>query len=149
MASWGFRSKVNYKKLEHLYDNNFILFHNLFFSEKLDELKLRLVDKSEWKLESNVNEKGFTKCIELDGYRNVYIDPSGKLYDLRPQDTKPSYNNFLKKSDRELYNLLIVALEKQLNELESGEKYSSEDTDVISSIRDELKDAQSNFNRLK
>ncbi len=55
----------------------------------------------------------------------------------------------MKKSDRELYNLLITALEKQLNELESGEKYSSEDTDVISSIRDELKDAQSNFNRLK
>ncbi len=118
-------------------------------SEKLKELKLRLVDKSEWKYQPTIDDKGLTKCVELDGYRNVYIDPTGKIHDLRPQDSKPSYNNFLKKSERELYNLLITALEKQLNELETGDKYSSEDVEVISSLKEELKEAQSNFNRLK
>jgi hypothetical protein len=44
---------------------------------------------------------------------------------------------------------LITALEKQLNELETGDKYSSEDVEVISSLKEELKEAQSNFNRLK
>ena len=44
---------------------------------------------------------------------------------------------------------MITALEKQLNELETGDKYSSDDVEVISSLKEELNEAQSNFNRLK
>ena len=113
------------------------------------ECKLRLIKKSEWKLQPNVDDKGFSKCIELDGFRNVYIDPQGRVYDLRPKDTKPSYNNFMKYSEKNLYELLIKALNNQISELEnSNKKYSFEDKDVLTNIKEELKQAKSNYARL-
>lgn len=60
-------------------------------------MKLYLVNKSEWKLHPNINEEGFTKCCEFDGFKYLYIDYTGKTHDLRPEDNKPSFNNFMKK----------------------------------------------------
>jgi hypothetical protein len=66
-------------------------------SDKLKELKLRIVDRSEWKLEQDIDENGYRKVTEMDGFKYVFVDNSGKVYDLRPQENKPSYNNFMKK----------------------------------------------------
>jgi len=96
-----------------------------------------------------LNEKGFKKCIELDGYKFVYIDYIGKIHDLRPRDSKPSFNNFAKKSEKELYQLLIKALKNQIETLEKGEKYSEEDYDVITSFKEELSQVESNYLRIK
>ncbi len=115
----------------------------------MKELKLRLIEKSEWKLQPNLDDKGFTKCIEFDGFKNVYIDPQGIVHDLRPKDTKPSYNNFMKYPEKTLYELLIKALNKQISELENeNNKYSFEDKDVLTNLKDELKQAISNHSRL-
>ena len=65
------------------------------------ENKLNKVEKSEWKIEQNLNDKGFKKCIELDGYKFVFIDYLGKIHDLRPRDSIPSFNNLAKKSEKE------------------------------------------------
>jgi hypothetical protein len=120
----------------------------IYFRAKLEELKLRSVEKYEWKLESNVDEKGYTKCVELDGFKFVYIDPSGKVHDLRPKASMPSYNNFMKKDEKELYKLLIEAYENQIKAIESGEKYSTQVDEVLSNLKEELKEACQNYKRL-
>jgi len=62
----------------------------------LKESKLYFVDKSQWKLYPNINEEGLSKCCEFDGFKFVFIDYTGKTHDLRPQENRPSYNNFNK-----------------------------------------------------
>lgn len=117
-------------------------------SEALIENKLKQIEKSEWKIEPNIDDKGFKKCIELDGYKFVYIDYLGKIHDLRPRDSIPSFNNFAKKSEKELYQLLIKALKNQIETLEKEEKYSEEDYTIIESLKDELKFTESNYARI-
>ncbi len=106
------------------------------------------MEKFEWKLEPNLDDQGLTKCIELDGFKHVYVDPQGKVHDLRPKATLPSYNNFMKQSEKSLYEQLIIALKAQLSELEQNEKYSFEDKEVSVSLREELKEAESNYQRI-
>lgn len=55
-----------------------------------------MVDKSIWKLMPNLNDEGFKKCCECDGFKFVYIDYTGKTHDLRPEENRPSFNNFNK-----------------------------------------------------
>lgn len=64
---------------------------------KLKERELFLVDKELWKVTPNVNENGMNKCCECDGFKFVYIDYLGKTHDLRPEENRPSFNNFYKK----------------------------------------------------
>lgn len=59
--------------------------------------KLRRVEVCNWKLESDENELGLRKCVELNGFPLVYADYNGKIHDLRNMDRCPSYNNFMKK----------------------------------------------------
>ena len=113
------------------------------------ENKLNKVEKSEWKIEQNLNDKGFKKCIELDGYKFVFIDYLGKIHDLRPRDSIPSFNNLAKKSEKELYQLTIKALKNQIEELDKCEKYSEEDIDVIKSLKEELNVVESNYERIR
>jgi hypothetical protein len=110
--------------------------------------KLKKVEKSEWKLEQNVDDKGLNKCIELDGYKFVYIDHQGKIHDLRPRDSIPSYNNFINKPEKELYQLLIVALKKQLETLLQGEKYCADDYTIIDSLKLELNEIEANYHKI-
>jgi hypothetical protein len=72
-----------------------IKFHNN--RPKLKEMKLRIVDRSEWKLVPDVDDSGFKRVTEMDGYRYIFVDAQGRIYDLRPQENKPSYNNFINK----------------------------------------------------
>jgi hypothetical protein len=70
---------------------------------KLKDLKLFCVNKSDWKIYPNLNEEGFAKCCESDGFRFIYIDYTGKTHDLRPEENKPSFNNFIKYVRKLLY----------------------------------------------
>lgn len=114
----------------------------------MNNLKLRLIEKSEWKLQPNVDEKGFTKCIELDGYKYVYVDPKGKVHDLRPKENRPSYNNYIKLPEEQLYEILIKCLKKQISELEGDLSYSVEDKEVLKNLKEELREAENNYSRL-
>jgi hypothetical protein len=105
IASFGHLRTINGREAIDVSNN----FHTSY-SIIQESLKLKQIEKSEWKIEPNIDEKGFKKSIELDGYKFVYIDYIGKIHDLRPRDSIPSFNNFSKKSEKELYQLLIKAL---------------------------------------
>ena len=109
---------------------------------------MRLIEKSEWKLLPAIDDKGFTKCIELDGFKYVYVDPMGKIHDLRPQENRPSYNNFIQYSEKKLYEILINCLKKQIGELENDLSYSIDDKEILSNLFDELKEAENNYSRI-
>jgi hypothetical protein len=65
------------------------------YLKKLEEKKLRRVDKVTWKFSPNTDNE-YKKCVEMDGFRGVFVDYLGKVHDCRPEEGKPSYNNFMK-----------------------------------------------------
>lgn len=90
---------------------------------------------------------GFTKCIELSGYKGVFRDSKGVLYDFRPKEMCPSYNNFMNKDEKYIYELLIKALNSQIIQLEESDKYSNKDEKVLASIKEELDLTNENFRK--
>jgi hypothetical protein len=60
-------------------------------------MRLSIVNREEWKLAMNIDKKGYRKVTEMEGFRYVFVDDEGKIYDLRPEENKPSFNNFIKK----------------------------------------------------
>ena len=120
---------------------------NLDVSEKLRENKLRLVEEKNWKKEIELNSDDYIKCIELPGYKYVYITKEGKIYDFRPQEGKPSFNNLMKLSDIELHQYIVTALKNQLNDLEKNNFFSEKK--LRNDIRYQLKIAKNNLSNLK
>jgi hypothetical protein len=86
------------------------------YSTKLREHGLRRVDQSRFKSEPEVVD-GLRKVYEIESYAGLFKDMQGRSYDLRPQETCPSLNNFLKKDRSELQVLLMKAYEEQLQTL--------------------------------
>jgi hypothetical protein len=117
------------------------------FSEELKANKLRKVEVQDWKIEREVDDKGFSKCIELCGYKGVFRDYTGAIHDFRPKDMCPSLNNFLKKDEKTIYDLLIKALKEQIKSLESGEKYSIGDDKVLKELKEELNLTLDNYKK--
>ena len=120
---------------------------NLDVSEKLKENKLRLVEEKNWKKEVELNSDDYIKCIELPGYKYVYITKEGKIYDFRPQEGKPSFNNLMKLNDIELHQYIVKALTNQLNDLEKKNFFSEKK--LRNEIRYQLKIAKNNLSNLK
>lgn len=120
---------------------------NFDTSDKLRENKLRLVDEKNWKKEVELNSDNFKKCIELPGYKYVYLTKDGKIYDFRPEENKPTFNNLMKLNDIELHQYLVNALKKQLEELEKRNFFSEKKLRV--NIRDQLKIAKINLSHIQ
>ena len=116
-------------------------------SETLKENKLRVVQLADWKKEPNIDENNFNKCFELSGFKCVYLDANGMTHDLRPQENKPSYNSLMKKPDTELYQLLVTALQKQLEELNAID--SKQNTTLKKDLQNELKLAENSLHKIK
>ena len=85
--------------------------------KKLLRNNLRLINKNDWKKEPKYDDKGLEKCIELPGYKYVMLNTEGKTFDFRPQEGKPTYNNFIKMPSKKILEFLLKALTKQLEEL--------------------------------
>ena len=119
---------------------------NLDINDKLRENKLRLVEEKNWKKEVELNSDDFKKCIELPGYKYVYITKEGKIYDFRPQEGKPSFNNLIKLNDIELHQYIIKALKNQLIDLEKR-NYISEKK-LRNDIKYQLEIAKNNLANL-
>jgi len=107
---------------------------NFDTSEKLKENKLRLVKISDWKREPKFDKDNFEKCLELPGFKYVYLNNDGKIFDLRPEEGKPSYNNLIKLSDAKLHEYLAKALKGQLEVLEKRNSINEK------GLRQELKE---------
>jgi hypothetical protein len=116
-------------------------------SEKLKENKLRLVKIIDWKKEPKFDKDNFEKCFELPGYKYVYLNTDGKVFDLRPEEGKPSYNNLIKLPEIKLYEYLTKALKGQLEELEKRNNVLEKDLRKI--IKEKYDKAQINLERYK
>ena len=75
------------------------------------------------------------------------MDYDGKTYDFRPEELKPSYNNLIKLPEIKLQEYLVVALKKQLEQLE--EKNTVEENDLKKRIKEKLAKAEKHLSLLK
>ena len=116
-------------------------------SEKLRENNLRLVEEKNWKKEAEINSDNCKKCLELPGYKYVYLTKDGKVYDFRPEEGKPTFNNLMKLSDIELHQHIVNALRNQLDQLEKNNFLSEKK--LRTKIKNELKIAKKNLEHLK
>ena len=103
--------------------------------------------KKNWKKEVEINSDDFKKCIELPGYKYVYITKEGKVYDFRPEEGKPSFNNLMKLNDIELHQYIVKGLKAQLDIL--NKKNFNSEKNLRNQIKNKLKIAQTNLNILK
>ncbi|KAL4468603.1 hypothetical protein ABPG74_005106 [Tetrahymena malaccensis] len=94
---------------------------NFDYSSALEQNKLRVVNKQKFRIEPDLDDRGFLKVYEILGYQGLYKDANNKLYDLRPEEGKPSYNSLSKKSEVELIGLLKTCYQKQIEELEMSQ----------------------------
>ena len=116
--------------------------------EKLRNNKLRVVNLIDWKKEPKYDDfNNFEKCFELPGFKYVYCNSNGKLYDFRPEENKPSFNSFMKLPDVKLYEYLIEALKKQIDILQK--ENLSRDKKLIHDLEDELEKNERIYNRIK
>lgn len=108
----------------------------------LSSQNLRLVESSKFNFEPEVDSKGFKKVIQLESYPGVFQDSIGRLYDLRPYDTCPNLRNFMKKETKELLDLTIKAMSKQI-EILTDEKIVKRPTrheqDMATELKQQLK----------
>jgi hypothetical protein len=91
------------------------------YKEALVQAKLRNIEGVKFKSEPDLDSKQFLKVQEIDFYPGVFKDPTGKLHDLRPKDTCPSYSNFKKMEIKELQAHLLKAYKEQLKHLVAGD----------------------------
>lgn len=88
-----------------------------FYEAELKKSKMRKVTVQEWEWIPEEDGDGRRKVYELSQYRGVYRNSSGDLVDLRPKDTCPCLNTFMKKDMATLCSMLISAYENQLKDL--------------------------------
>ena len=120
---------------------------NFDTSEKLKEKKLRLVKISDWKREPKFDKDNLEKCFELPGYKYVYLNNDGKIFDLRPEEGKPSYNNLIKLPDLKLHEHLVTALKGQLAELEKRNLINEKE--LRKTLKEKLEKEEKTLVRLK
>ena len=120
---------------------------NFDTSEKLKDNKLRLVKIIDWKKEPKLDKDNFEKCFELPGFKYVYLNNDGKIFDLRPKEGMPSYNNLIKLTDVKLHEYLAKALKGQLEVLEK--KNSINEKELRQEIKEQLDKEEKTLARLK
>jgi len=101
-----------------------------FYTAELKKKSLRRVSIQEWEWVPELDEKGLAKVYELSQFKGVYRKGDGEMVDIRPMETCPSYNNFMKKDLPELYGMLVTAYETQIKELNNS-KYYEKSLDAI------------------
>jgi len=93
-----------------------------YYQEKLSSHKppLKKVRMEEWEWLDDVDKEGRTKVYELSQFRGVYRGAKGELIDLRPQETCPCYKNLMTWDMVTLYENLVKAYEKQIEDLRNS-----------------------------
>ncbi|CAD8068234.1 unnamed protein product [Paramecium sonneborni] len=87
------------------------------YEEALSKYKLRKVDLAIFKRESEINDQGFRKVYEVNGYKGVFRTSAGDTLDLRPKEGCPSYEQISKINSKNLPKILIKGLKAQLDDL--------------------------------
>jgi len=94
-----------------------------FYATELKKRSMRRVSIQEWEWVPEIDDNGLHKVYELSQFKGVYRKGDGEMVDIRPMDTCPSYQNFMKKDLPELYGMLVQAYESQIKELNSSKYY--------------------------
>jgi len=112
----------------------------------LESESLRKVDISLWKLEPEVDENGLRKAYELEWFKGIFKDYKGKTHDFRPRESCPSYSNLITKTKADLIEMLKIALDEQLKELNNSDVY---DEKCQQAIIKELVEMKEKINSMK
>ena len=108
------------------------------YLSELNRRGLALVDLDDWEETPDLDAKtNKLKCYSLSQFPGVFRDAKGELVDCRPKEGKPSYNNMMTKSERELATLLVKAYEKQI------ELLGSTDDDLAKELKARLSKVKS------
>lgn len=79
--------------------------------------------------------------IGIEGYPGIFIgvkdEALGDIMDRRDKANIPSFDNLMKKNSKELKDLLVLAIQKEMEELRKEE---GEDAVTMSILRRELKE---------
>mmetsp|Transcript_44543 Transcript_44543/g.111912 ORF Transcript_44543/g.111912 Transcript_44543/m.111912 type:complete len:286 (-) Transcript_44543:55-912(-) len=97
-----------------------------YYQAELRRQKLRKVTIQEWEWLPEEDEQGRRKVYELSEFRGLFRNSSGDLIDLRPKETCPCYNNFMKKDNATLCRMLISAYKNQLKDLLENCRYRTD-----------------------
>ena len=116
-------------------------------SDKLKENKLRLVNIIDWKKEPTYDKNNYEKCIELPGFKYVFCNSNGDIFDFRPEEIKPSFNSLMKLSENKLYEYIINALKDQIKNLKKENGFYNKK--LIEELNDELKKNEIIYNLIK
>ncbi|VEV55647.1 conserved Plasmodium protein, unknown function [Plasmodium vinckei vinckei] len=90
------------------------------YTNELETKKLKLVSLEEFEDHEDIDKNGFKKVYEISAFPGVFRDSLGTAYDLRDKETCPCYNNFIKKSDLELLQLICTAIKNQMDCLKNS-----------------------------
>ncbi|KJP89518.1 hypothetical protein AK88_00729 [Plasmodium fragile] len=115
------------------------------YEPELTKRKLRLVPLEVYEDEEDINKEGFRKVYEISAFPGVFRDATGTAYDLRDKESCPSYNNFMKKTELELLELICQAIKNQMESLKKS-VYSESATEKT--LERELKDAEVKLNKI-
>ncbi|EUD67109.1 hypothetical protein C922_02693 [Plasmodium inui San Antonio 1] len=115
------------------------------YEPELTKRKLRLVPLEEYEDEEDINKEGFRKVYEISAFPGVFRDATGKAYDLRDKESCPCYNNFIKKTELELLELICQAIK---NQMESLKKSVYNESGTERTLERQLKEAEVKLNRI-
>ncbi|CDU17147.1 conserved protein, unknown function [Plasmodium yoelii] len=118
---------------------------NYDYTNELENKKLKLVSIEEFEDHEDIDKHGFKKVYEISAFPGVFRDSLGTAYDLRDKETCPCYNNFIKKTDLELLQLICTAIKNQMICLKNS-VYNETYKEVI--LEKELKEAESKLRRV-
>ncbi|ANQ06816.1 Uncharacterized protein PCOAH_00010160 [Plasmodium coatneyi] len=115
------------------------------YEPELTRRKLRLVPLEEYEDEEDINKEGFRKVYEISAFPGVFRDATGQAYDLRDKESCPCYNNFMKKTELELLELICQAIR---NQIESLKKSIYDESGTEKTLERQLKDAEVKLNKM-
>lgn len=107
------------------------------YGPRLAKENLRVISLDKWEDEPDLDSSNRLKCYPLSQYKGLYRDANQRMRDLRPTEGKPSFTEFVKKSEKELVTLLVGAINKQI-EILSNSSERNTDT-IVSELKDKLK----------
>ncbi|CAD8155169.1 unnamed protein product [Paramecium pentaurelia] len=114
------------------------------YEEALSKYKLRKVDLSVFKRESEINDQGLRKVYEVNGYKGVFRTSAGDTLDLRPREGCPSYEQISKINSKNLPKILIKGLKAQLEDLI---KHEPNNQQLKNHLERQLKQIQQQYQR--
>jgi len=72
------------------------------YNTALRSKKLKRIDLAVWKMHKDEDEDGFKKVFEITGFPGMYKTENGELFDIRPEEGRPSNKYLSSKTEKDL-----------------------------------------------